>query len=39
VVFGNQTYLEVANHDEFKLSLESEPLTVDDQQSLANFGL
>jgi MraZ protein len=39
VVFGNQTYLEVANHDEFKQSLESEPLTVEDQQSLANFGL
>ena len=39
VVFGLQTYLEVANHDEFKQSLETDPLTVEDQQALANFGL
>ena len=39
VVFGQQTYLEVANHDEFKQSLETDPLTVEDQQALANFGL
>jgi MraZ protein len=39
VVFGLQTYLEVANHDEFKQSLDAEPMTADDQQALANFGL
>ena len=39
VVFGVQTYLEVANHDEFKQSLETDPLTAEDQQTLANFGL
>jgi MraZ protein len=39
VVFGLQTYLEVANHDEFKQSLDTDPLTVEDQQTLANFGL
>jgi MraZ protein len=39
VVFGVQTYLEVANHDEFKQSMDNDPLTADDQQTLANFGL
>ncbi len=39
VVFGQQTYLEVANHDEFKQSMDTDPLTVEDQQTLANFGL
>jgi MraZ protein len=39
VVFGVQTYLEVANHDEFKQSMDGDPLTAEDQQSLANFGL
>jgi MraZ protein len=39
VVFGVQTYLEVANHDEFKQSMDSDPLTEQDQESLANFGL
>ena len=39
VVFGVQTYLEVANHDEFKQSMDTDPLTADDQQALANFGL
>jgi MraZ protein len=39
VVFGVQTYLEVANHDEFKLSMDSDPLTEQDQESLASFGL
>jgi MraZ protein len=39
VVFGVQTYLEVANHDEFKQAMDSDPLTADDQQTLANFGL
>jgi MraZ protein len=39
VVFGVQTYLEVANHDEFKQSMDTDPLTAEDQQNLANFGL
>jgi len=39
VVFGVQTYLEVANHDEFKQSMDTDPLTAEDQQALANFGL
>ena len=39
VVFGVQTYLEVENHDEFKRRMEAEPLTADDLQSLANFGI
>jgi MraZ protein len=39
VVFGVQTYLEVANHDEFKQQMDSDPLTEQDQESLANFGL
>jgi MraZ protein len=39
VVFGVQTYLEVANHDEFKQQMDSDPLNKQDQESLANFGL
>ena len=39
VVFGNQTYLEVENHDEFKQRLETDPLTTDDRQTLADFGI
>jgi MraZ protein len=39
VVFGVQTYLEVANHDEFKQAMDTDPLTAEDQQTLANFGL
>lgn len=39
VVFGMQTYLEVTNHDEFKRNLEANPLTPEDEQSLAGFGL
>ena len=39
VVFGQQTYLEVTDHDEFKQSMETVPLTADDQQRLASFGL
>jgi MraZ protein len=39
VVFGNQTYLEVENHDELRKRMESEPLTAEDQQVLANFGI
>jgi MraZ protein len=39
VVFGVQTYLEVANHDEFKQAMDTDPLPADDQQALADFGL
>jgi MraZ protein len=39
VVFGVQTYLEVANHDEFKQSMDTDPLTAQDQEILAGFGL
>jgi len=39
VVFGVQTYLEVANHDEFKQSMDTDPLTAQDQETLAGFGL
>jgi MraZ protein len=39
VVFGVQTYLEVENHAELKKRMETEPLTAEDQQDLANFGI
>ena len=39
VVFGMQTYLEVANHDDFKAQMEANKLTVEDQQALAELGL
>jgi MraZ protein len=39
VVFGMQTYLQVANHDAFKASMEAAPLTAADEASLASFGL
>ncbi len=39
VVFGMQTYLEVANHDAFKQHMDETPLTEDDQKELAGFGL
>ena len=39
VVFGMQRYLEVANHDLFKQTMEANPLTEADQQALAEFGL
>ena len=32
-----QTYLEVANHDEFKQAMETDPLTADDQQAFSEF--
>jgi MraZ protein len=38
VVFGMQTYLEVANHDEFKQSLDSDPWTEGDGQKMSDFG-
>jgi MraZ protein len=39
VVFGMQTYLEVANHDSFRQNMEANPLTEEDQHALAGFGL
>jgi MraZ protein len=39
VVFGNQTYLEVANREAFVANMDANPLTADDEQALENFGL
>jgi MraZ protein len=39
VVFGMQNYIEVANHEDFKQHLDANPLTLEDQQALANLGL
>lgn len=39
VVFGMQTYLEVANREAFKQNMDQNPLTPEDEQSLAGFGL
>ena len=39
VVFGMQTYLKVTNHDAFRLDLDQNPLTAEDEQSLASFDL
>jgi MraZ protein len=39
VVFGSQTFLEVANHESFKAELEAAPLTAEDQAALAELGL
>jgi MraZ protein len=38
VVFGAATYLEVENHEDLKKRIESEPLTEEDNQTLASFG-
>lgn len=39
VVLGSQTYLEVVNHDDFKASLDAEPLNEADMAALADLGL
>jgi MraZ protein len=39
VVLGTQTYLEIVNHDGFKKQMESNPLTQDDKNALADLGL
>ena len=39
VVFGMQTYLEVTNRETFTRNMEANPLTEEDQQTLAGFGL
>ncbi len=39
VVFGKQTYLEVANREMFEAELSAAPLSVEDQAALAGLGL
>ena len=39
VVFGNQTYLEVANRETFVANMDANPLTDEDERTLAGFGL
>jgi len=39
VVLGKQTFLEVANHEEFKRQMEASPLTAEDEKALADLGL
>jgi MraZ protein len=39
VVFGKQTYLEVANREAFMANMDANPLTAEDEQKLAGFGL
>jgi MraZ protein len=39
VVLGSQTYLEVVNHDDFKATLDAEPLSEADMATLADLGL
>jgi MraZ protein len=39
VVFGKQTYLEVANREAFVANMNANPLTAEDEQTLARFGL
>jgi MraZ protein len=38
-VLGSQTYLEVVNHDDFKATLDAEPLSEADMATLADLGL
>jgi MraZ protein len=39
VVFGMQTYLEVANREAFVQNMDQNPLTAEDEMALAGFGL
>ena len=39
MVFGMQNYFEVANHESFRQNMEANPLTEEDHQALAAFGL
>lgn len=39
VVFGKLTYLEVANREAFVANMDANPLTEEDEQKLAGFGL
>jgi MraZ protein len=38
-VFGMQTYFEIANRDAFKAGMDANPMTTEDEESLASFGL
>ncbi len=38
-VFGMQTYFEIANREAFKAGMDANPLTAEDEESLAAFGL
>ena len=38
-VFGMQTYFEIANREAFKANMDANPMTAEDEQSLAGFGL
>jgi MraZ protein len=38
-VFGMQTYFEIANRDAFKANMDANPMTAEDEESLASFGL
>jgi MraZ protein len=39
VVFGMQNHLEVANREAFVANMDANPLTAEDEQKLASFGL
>lgn len=39
VVFGMQTYLEVANREAFVASMDTNPMTAEDERALADLGL
>jgi MraZ protein len=39
VVFGMHTYLQVANHDDYKAGMDADPMTEADEAALAAFGL
>jgi MraZ protein len=38
-VFGMQTYFEIANREAFKANMDANPMTKEDEESLAGFGL
>jgi len=39
VVLGSQTFLEVVNHESFKVEMEKQPLSENDMAALADLGL
>jgi MraZ protein len=39
LVFGNQTFLQVSNHDAYRQKMQANPLTQEDEQALADLGL
>ena len=38
-VVGMQTYFEIANREAFKANMDANPMTVEDEEALAGFGL